>query len=213
MEKQVVPSRKAIWIAVSVAVWIILLFAAACAMIRGNFCLVYSEKPQGKGLAVSGYRLSSDKLTVPETYKGKPVECVLKESFAGAPMKEVKLTSVTEIEASAFQECRNLVALDLGQVQTLGTRAFAACGNLDKVVIPGSVRQIGDEAFYQCQFLTHVYFLGEPEVMGNRVFGHNQTVRIYGPGGGQLQAYCEEYGLEFYVITEEMIEAIAGNEG
>lgn len=210
MKKRMFSSGGAVWIAVLVAAWIMLLFVAVCALIRGGFWLKYTEASQEDGWAVSGYWLSSDTLTVPQMHKGLPVERVLKESFAGAPMKEVKLTSAAVIEESAFLGCGNMETLDLGQAETIGARAFAACGALNEVIIPASTEQIGDKAFYSCRFLSQVYFLGEPEVMGENIFGDIPAVQIYGPGGGPLQAYCEAHDLEFYVISQQMIEAIIG---
>ena len=63
-------------------------------------------------------------------------------------------STVTIIEAYAFFDCDNLVAVSLpGSVHTLGERSFCDCDALTSFTIPESVTKIGFRAFSECTSL------------------------------------------------------------
>ena len=71
-------------------------------------------------------------------------------------LKTVEITGSVEIGRLAFQNCRNLVNLNLGEGVTLAadnfgySRAFQNCTALKEVRIPGSVERVYTETFFGC---------------------------------------------------------------
>lgn len=58
--------------------------------------------------------------------------------------------SVTEIKASAFEDCKNLreVVIEAGsRLRTLGKYVFNGCSRLRSIEIPDGVERIGNECF------------------------------------------------------------------
>ena len=73
-------------------------------------------------------------------------------------LKEVVTpSSVTEIEADAFNGCSNLTKINIpSRVLSIGDRAFMQCTNLTKIVIPDSVVSLGAYVFQNCSNLQEV---------------------------------------------------------
>lgn len=75
-------------------------------------------------------------------------------------LSEVTIPStVTEIRARAFENCRKLKTIHFAansQLQTIGDWAFYNCHNLRSLVLPEGVTTIGDAAFYGCNYLTEI---------------------------------------------------------
>lgn len=65
--------------------------------------------------------------------------------------KVVVLDNVTSIGDYAFQDCSNLVDVELSENLTIiGKQAFYRCSNINNLTIPDSVLSIGDSAFEHC---------------------------------------------------------------
>ena len=63
----------------------------------------------------------------------------------------------TEIEEGAFDDCRNLVRVDIpGSVKVIKFGAFYGCTGLTGVVIPEGVEEIQERTFRECTALTDV---------------------------------------------------------
>lgn len=83
------------------------------------------------------------------------------------------------IGASAF-EGSSLTEIDLKNVVSIGSHAFANCNNMRRIGFPASVRFIGDRAFASSPLLTTANFEGNAPQMGERVFGRTPAdFRIY----------------------------------
>lgn len=65
--------------------------------------------------------------------------------------------SVRAVGNNAFEGCRNLQAVELGNVATIGDFAFADCSCLKSVSLPESVVSVGDCAFADCDALTTIW--------------------------------------------------------
>ena len=70
---------------------------------------------------------------------------------------------IRQIDANAFQDCANLVSVELplsltdGMNAAIGASAFRNCSSLNNVYIPGNVQTIDQSAFQGCTGLTAVY--------------------------------------------------------
>ncbi len=64
---------------------------------------------------------------------------------------------VTEIGASAFEDCSGLASIMIPEsVTKIGGDAFRCCGGLASITLPDSVTEIGWGAFYGCSGLTNI---------------------------------------------------------
>ena len=64
---------------------------------------------------------------------------------------------VTEIGASAFEDCSGLASITLpDSVTKIGGDAFRCCGGLASITLPDSVTEIGQGAFYGCNGLMSI---------------------------------------------------------
>lgn len=91
--------------------------------------------------------------------------------------------NISGISESAFESCKNLSAITLSQVKTIGNSAFRNCTNL-KIVDWGhycigeyrdcsqsySVESIGDYAFYNCNKLSNVIMSSGARRIGEHAF-------------------------------------------
>ena len=90
--------------------------------------------------------------------------------------------SVTSIDDEAFEWCRSLTSVNIGDgVKTIGNYAFSGC-NLTSVKIPSSVTIIGDNAFAWCNNLTSVTVETDtPLVISEEVFSNRANATLYVP--------------------------------
>ena len=68
-------------------------------------------------------------------------------------------STITEIRARAFENCRKLKMIHFAansQLQTIGDWAFYNCHNLRSLTLPEGVTNVGDAAFYGCNYLTEI---------------------------------------------------------
>ncbi|MCD4827452.1 MAG: leucine-rich repeat protein [Acholeplasmataceae bacterium] len=72
-------------------------------------------------------------------------------------IKNYKVPDHVEIIGnSAFDDCSNLISVDLNQVQIIEDWAFHGCDSLTKVFIPSYVREVGVYAFGSCESLEEI---------------------------------------------------------
>ena len=95
------------------------------------------------------------------TYKEKTYRVVKieKELFwKNEFLQSVKIpNSVTSIGSCAFAVCGNLKEVILGDsVKYISSSAFSSCPNLEQIALPESVVEIMDNAFYDCSSLAHI---------------------------------------------------------
>ncbi len=62
----------------------------------------------------------------------------------------------------AFYNCQNLVAIDLGEVDSIGSNVFYGCKQLKKMTMPNTIQVVNEGLFYGCSALEEV-------VLGNSV--------------------------------------------
>ena len=96
----------------------------------------------------------------------------------------IKLTlpkSVTLIKSGAFEDCKALKYVDLGQVQVI--EAFGRCDALQILTIPASVTWLQTAAFSACGNLKAVEFLGSYPMLGAGVFSISYNGEAWYPEG------------------------------
>lgn len=117
--------------------------------------------------------LSGTKLTIPATYKGKPVKEIGEGAFLSCRfLNEITIPdSVKIICRYAFENCSGLKKVDLGKgVEYIGDASFSYCSSLTEISVPSSVRFIGSNAFSGCSSLKDVNIEEGVKRMGRTVF-------------------------------------------
>ena len=65
---------------------------------------------------------------------------------------ESETYKVTSISAYAFNNCKSLASVTIGDnVTTIGENAFSGCSVAETIIIPVNVTSIGDGAFLSCK--------------------------------------------------------------
>lgn len=98
---------------------------------------------------------NQDSISIPETYKGKPVSIIGNEAFAETNYTEIIIpNTVTSIEDKAFYFCRQLRNINIPlNLRSIGKFAFSGCSLLSEINIPKTVNEIGYNAFQLCKNL------------------------------------------------------------
>ena len=79
--------------------------------------------------------------------------------------------SVTSIGESAFNGCKSLTSVTIGNsVTSIGVAAFCDCKSLTSITIPNSVTSIGESAFAYCSSLTSITIPNSVTSIGMRAF-------------------------------------------
>ena len=119
---------------------------------------------------------------------GGNVRIIGKNAFSGSALvKAVFGSSVEEIGAGAFKNCRKLKKISFGKkVQSIGGSAFAGCTSLKKVTIPKSVNKIAAKAFFGCSVLSDIKIKSTgltAKNTGKNIFGKiNPKAKVKVPG-------------------------------
>ena len=82
--------------------------------------------------------------------------------------------SVTEIEPSAFENCRSMTEVTFAgnNVTRIDDWAFYNCHQLQNLVIPEGVSEIGLAAFYGCTYLNEVSLPASVQQIGDHAFAN-----------------------------------------
>ena len=146
-------------------------------------------------VTITGYLGSNEVVTIPNIIEKCVVRILGDSSFrANNFLKKVVIpNTVISIGFLAFENCANIVTLDMGNsVVTIEGHAFQNCNSLKEVVIPASVTELGDNAFEGCNALTSIYFKGNAPTVGSNVFlSVNQSTIYYFSGTvGWTDPWC-----------------------
>ncbi len=182
-----------------------------------DFSSLFAVKAEAAGASALRFALNSDKnsysvddcdmyatgsLTIPSTYKGKPVTRIGDQAFEYCTglTSIVIPNSVTSIGARVFGGCDNIKKVSIpdsvtiigdgafgglnitsitipNSVKSIGYRAFAYCESLKSITIPDSVTKIGSEAFYCCRGLTNVKISNSITSINEATFGHCSSLK------------------------------------
>ncbi len=134
-----------------------LAFAGCYGSSKKGFIFELSDDGESYWLSRIGYDIyeqayyNRTQLTIPETYRDKPV---------------------TGIDRRVFSGCLKLTGIEIPDtVTSIGAEAFAGCEMLTDITLPSNLKYIGDEAFEGCDSLTSVMFPESLESIGNQAFG------------------------------------------
>ena len=115
-------------------------------------------------------------IVLPESLEGKEYN-IFHHAFSGANIKELIIPeNVIEIGDNAFEDCSQLVELNLGNIQAIGSNSFANCYRLSIIDIPASVKTIGAYAFSNCTNAIHINIANGVEAIGASAFANCSTV-------------------------------------
>lgn len=86
---------------------------------------------------------------------------------------------IQSIEASAFQNCRELRKVILPEsLSVIGKSAFMGCERLEAVNIPKAVTLIADTSFYMCKSLKDICLSNNISIIERCAFGNCETLSI-----------------------------------
>lgn len=137
---------------------------------------VLFNKPQTTLLQYPGGRTNN--YTVPAT-----VTTIGTNAFRFCNLTSVSLANVTNIAYQAFESCKSLTNLSLGNsIQTIEDYAFFECYGLASITFPESITNLGAFAFYNCTNLTSAFFQGNAPSAGGGAFSDSPVTVYYLPG-------------------------------
>ena len=92
------------------------------------------------------------KMNLSETLKltdkeGKESTVLPGSAFKGTRLENVELGGFTEIGGSAFRSCRNLTAVSMPNVETIGKEAFYWTDEYEEIILPASIKTLNDCGF------------------------------------------------------------------
>jgi len=142
-------------------------FIAAVAAILAIFVIAHQTESFSFEAVEGGYCLTSyspslsmdDHVSIPDTYKGKPVVAIGKGVFQDDYyLKQIDIPqSVVSIDAYAFDGCTSLKRITLPEgLKTLKGCSFRNCAKLESIQIPQGVSEIRGNTFEGCTALTQV---------------------------------------------------------
>ena len=154
----------------------------------GSKGLTYVANEDGKTCKVTGLGTCKDtQIVIPRAFEGLSVTAIGARAFedcenlVGVEIPE----GITVIEESAFAECSSLKKITIpNSVKTIGNNAFYACGSLQSAVIGNGVTAIGDSAFYSCFALTEIEIPDGVQSIGMNAFRYCSGLKKLVIGNG-----------------------------
>ena len=124
------------------------------------------------------------------------------------PLKKVTLPdSITSIGAYAFYKCSKLRKIDLPSgLLSLGECAFNGCSSIENIIIPNTLDTISDRAFYNCDRLRYIFISNPNITIGNQAFSKvaiDNKVKVLCDGSEEAYASLEIEILNGYIFAEK----------
>jgi hypothetical protein len=106
-------------------------------------------------ITITGCLDFSQPLVIPSEIDGMPVVSIGDGAFRNSALSGVTFAySITNIGASAFQECYALKSVDIpSNVVSIGDSAFEGCWYVTNLTLTSGLRSIGASAFTRCRML------------------------------------------------------------
>ncbi len=141
---------------------------------EGTEGLSYTYNKSGGYYVVSGYNGTEANVVIPVVYEGEPVTEIGASAFYGKKQIDSVVVPVTVDvigdNAFAFSSVKEIVGGEY--LESVGSRAFLECGELEKFSFSPAIFSIGEKAFKNCENLSSsvdgsgLGFLGEESFYG-----------------------------------------------
>jgi hypothetical protein len=160
--------------------------------------------------AVGNYEGTWPYVTIPSSYKGKPVSYIvyavscLNDNVISVTVPE----SITAVNVAAFASNHNLKKVTLPETLTeISDNMFYKCENLEEVNISKSVTKIGCNSFYNCKSLKKIYINSGITSIGEPITNRDVVNQIYGDlynviKTDETAAFAGCTGIEEFVVNE-----------
>ena len=121
----------------------------------------FTFAPSGNGYTLTAYSGNQTKVTVPTTYKGKPVTTIGTRAFYDcSQITEIVLpNTLKEIGAYTFGYCTSLNKIEIPSCTRVLDYAFSGCTALAEVTLPDGIVSLGSYLFENCTSLKKVTIL------------------------------------------------------
>eukprot|EP00980_Cylindrotheca_fusiformis_P013214 scaffold3359_cov123-Cylindrotheca_fusiformis.AAC.18 len=87
-------------------------------------------------------------------------------------------SSIKEIRAKTFKNCKHLVEVDLPEgLKIIGRSAFESCTSLKVMDVPSTVTEIREQAFLRCFALQFVHFSQDLQLIGDEAFALCESLK------------------------------------
>ncbi len=126
--------------------------------------------------------------------------------------KVVVEEGVTSIGSSAFEDCGNLISIDMPKsIKSIGYGAFANCKSLENIVIPEGVETIGDWVFYESGNLKTVSIPKSVTSLGDECFYYCTALEEITVDSENPNYSSDEYGVLFDKNKTVLLRYPSGN--
>lgn len=113
---------------------------------------------------ITDYIAEEKEVVIPDRLRGKKVISIDDNAFKGKDITSVVLNDhIASIGVNAFQDCKNLVKVDMGSaVLSVGNGAFSNCSELIDVKLSPTLEKLGHVVFGNNKKLTTIDLNGNP---------------------------------------------------
>ena len=183
---------------------------AGCGASNGSKELTYTLSEDGSYYEVIAERennLETTAITVPKTYKDKPVT-LSSEAFYGLPLLETVVIEGVDgtIPADTFMNCPQLKEVVIKDSATVGSKCFRSCQNLEKITFGDGVQQIESDCLVDCSNITTLVFGKDLTEIGAGAFSYcAKLTEVVFPTENEL--VIGDYAFEYCGILELKIPA------
>ena len=124
-----------------------------------------------------------------------------------ASLEKICLSSLKNIEDSAFIGCTNLETVEsLGEVTILKNNLFSGCKNLTNIVYLEKIVEIKNDAFGSCAKLNKIEIGPNIEIIEEYAFFNSKNITIYGHSDTEAQWYARTNRIPFVDLNVKSIK-------
>ena len=143
---------------------------------------------------------TNDEESLELSYKDAFDATVLLNTYRNGQGSIFFLGNLTSIGEKAFYSCTSLTSITIpDSVTSIGSGAFSGCTSLTSITIPDSVTSIGDWAFSGCTSLTSVTIPNSVTLIGKEVFAKCSSLSrvhfgcgLHNIGGSNIFEGCKQ---------------------
>ena len=113
-----------------------------------------------------------------------------------ANVKEVKDVWWEGGYRGPFYKCKNIENVTLGEMEKIPSRLLQDCSNLEKIIIPDSVKSIENHSFANCEQLQKIYLSDYVSRIDDNVFDNSSKTVFY----CNYDSYATVYAIEHDIL-------------